>query len=160
MTFARTPQPTRSEKLESRSLRMAAMAQSVRATERSSAVCGGEVGGAVAKERPIRSSAIRKSAEGAECTVRLPGCPSDPTMTIWSHYRGGAGGKGGAIKATDIAGAFACTYCDAVYDGQRPRPDGMTKDAVDLAWLEGHIRSLVILRQKNLLGEMPKGEMS
>jgi hypothetical protein len=52
---------------------------------------------------------------------------------------------GGAI------GGYACTYCDAVYDGQTPRPDGMTKADVDLAWLEGHVRSLVRLQQKGLI---------
>jgi hypothetical protein len=105
----------------------------------------------VLKDAPVRSTKLRESANGEDCTVRLPGCPADPAQTIWSHYRGSAGGKGGAIKSTDIAGAFACTYCDAVYDGQRPRPDGMTKEAVDLAWHEGHIRSLVRLGQKGLL---------
>lgn len=115
---------------------------------------GGVSGVPVEKESPVRSNAIRKSAKGEDCTVRLPGCPHDPEQTIWSHYRGGAGGKGGALKASDVAGAYACTHCDAVYDGQRPRPDGMTKDAVDLAWLEGHIRSLVRLRQKNLLDQL------
>jgi hypothetical protein len=112
---------------------------------------GGVSGEPIAKEAPVRSAKLRQSAKGEDCTVRIPGCPSDPAMTIWSHYRGSAGGKGGAIKSTDIAGAYACTYCDAVYDGQRPRPDGMTKEAVDLAWHDGHIRSLVRLGQKGLL---------
>jgi hypothetical protein len=112
---------------------------------------GGVSGEPIAKEAPVRSTKLRESAKGESCLVRLPGCPADPAMTIWSHYRGSAGGKGGAIKSTDIAGAYACTYCDAVYDGQTPRPAGMTKDDVDLAWHEGHIRSLVRLGQKGLL---------
>jgi hypothetical protein len=112
---------------------------------------GGVSGVAIEKENPVRSEKLRQSAKGEDCLVRIPGCPSDPAQTIWSHYRGSAGGKGGSIKATDIAGAYACTYCDAVYDGQTPRPDGMTKAEVDLAWLEGHVRSLVRLQQKGLL---------
>jgi hypothetical protein len=111
----------------------------------------GTTGPAVPKDSPVRSTKLRESAEGEVCLVRLPGCPGNPLMTIWSHYRGSAGGKGGAIKSTDIAGTYACTYCDAVYDGQRPRPDGMTKADVDLAWHEGHIRSLVRMGQKGLL---------
>jgi hypothetical protein len=106
---------------------------------------------AVPKDAPKRSTKLRQSAKGEDCLVRLPGCPGDPAMTIWSHYRGGAGGKGTGIKASDVCGCFACTWCDAVYDGQTPRPDGMTKDEVDLAWHEGHIRSLVRLQQKGLL---------
>jgi hypothetical protein len=112
---------------------------------------GGVSGAAIEKENPVRSEKLRQSAKGEDCLVRIPGCPFDPAQTIWSHYRGSAGGKGGSIKATDIAGAYACTYCDAVYDGQTPRPEGMTKADVDLAWLEGHVRSLVRLQQKGLL---------
>lgn len=113
---------------------------------------GGTTSGVAAvKDAPVRSKKLRQSAKGEECLVRLPGCSGDPLMTIWSHYRGSAGGKGGAIKSTDIAGCYACTYCDAVYDGQAPRPAGMTKEDVDLAWHEAHIRSLVRLGQKGLL---------
>jgi hypothetical protein len=119
--------------------------------ERAPNYTGGVSGAAIEKENPVRSEKLRQSAKGEDCLVRIPGCPFDPAQTIWSHYRGSAGGKGGSIKATDIAGAYACTYCDAVYDGQTPRPDGMTKADVDLAWLEGHVRSLVRLQQKGLL---------
>src|SRR5205814_5397020 len=95
---------------------------------------------AVPKARMTRDQRIRDSARGEECTVRLPGCTGGTEATIWSHYRGSAGGKGMGLKASDRAGAYACTFCDAAYDGQRPRPAGMSKAAVDLAWHEGHIR--------------------
>jgi hypothetical protein len=104
-----------------------------------------------AKPQTHRDQRIRDSARDEPCLVRLPGCPSDPAMTIWSHYRGSAGGKGIGIKAGDVCGCFACTYCDAVYDGQKPRPAGMSKAAVDLAWHEAHIRSLGRLHEKGLL---------
>lgn len=95
---------------------------------------------------------IQASARGEECTVRTPGiCLFNPEATIWSHYRGSAGGKGMGIKSIDEAGAYACTACDAVYDGQRKRPHGMTKADIDLMWLQGHIRSLVILKEKGLI---------
>jgi len=97
-------------------------------------------------------SKIRESARGEDCQVRIPGiCLFEPQYTIWSHFRGLAGGKGMSIKASDICGAYACTACDAVYDGQRPRPEGMTKEDVDLDWFAGHIRSLVILARKRLI---------
>lgn len=97
-------------------------------------------------------SAIRKSARDEDCTVRIPGvCTFDPATTIWSHYRGEAGGKGMSLKADDLCGAYACTACDAVYDGQRPRPEGMTKEEVELDWYAGHIRSLVRLARKGLI---------
>ena len=97
-------------------------------------------------------SAIRKSAKGEGCLVRIPGvCTFRPETVIWSHYRGSAGGKGLSHKSDDICGAYCCTACDAVYDGQAKRPKGMTKDTVDLVWLQGHIRSLVRLAEKGLI---------
>lgn len=91
----------------------------------------------------FRSNKLRQSARGQDCLVRLPGvCTFSPEKTIWSHYRGSAGGKGLSLKSNDLAGAYCCTDCDAIYDGQRKRPEGMTKNDVDLAWLQGHIRSL------------------
>jgi hypothetical protein len=98
-----------------------------------------------------RDQRLREAARGEDCLIRLPGCPSDPARTIWSHYRGSAGGKGLSLKSHDLAGCFGCTFCDAVYDGQAPRPGGMTKAEVELAWHIAHIRSLGRLHQKGLL---------
>lgn len=99
-----------------------------------------------------RSNKIRESARDEECDVRIPGvCSFNSRMTIWSHYRGSAGGKGLTLKSDDINGAYACTKCDAVYDGQMTRPRGMTKDQVDLMWLQGHMRSLRKLVRKGLV---------
>lgn len=94
---------------------------------------------------------IRQSAKGEECTVNLPGCPWDPEKTIWSHARWILAAKGGTTKSVDLAGAYCCTYCDGVYDGQTPRPEGWTQEMVDSAWSIGHFRSLVRLAEKGLL---------
>jgi hypothetical protein len=112
------------------------------------------VGGGVAaapKTKAHRDQRIRDSARGELCLMRLPGCPGGTERTIWSHYRGSAGGKGMALKSHDIAGCYACTWCDAAYDGGIFRPIGMTKADVDLAWHEAHIRSLGRLHEKGLL---------
>ena len=99
-----------------------------------------------------KSQAIRDSAKGEECMVRIAGvCRGGTEHTIWSHAPLGAAGKGKGIKALDLAGAMCCTACDAVVDGQARRPVGMTRDEVLLAWHEGHLRSLVRLAQKGLL---------
>ena len=96
-------------------------------------------------------SAITRSANGMDCQVRIIGiCKGDPAYTIWSHCRHGAAGKGKAIKAIDIAGAYACTACDAAYD-QLVGVSHMTRSEVDLDWFMGHMRSLVILNKKGLL---------
>ena len=113
------------------------------------------------KARPVREPvlekvpgrvrpAIRDSARGEDCLVRLPGCPGDPAMTIWSHNRHQRAGKGGALKAIDLNGAYCCTYCDAIYDGQRPLPAGASRQEVELAWFMAHAESLVRLKQKGL----------
>jgi hypothetical protein len=82
--------------------------------------------------------------------VRYEGiCTFDSTHTIWSHCRHGAAGKGKGIKAIDLAGAYACTACDAAYD-QMLGAKHMTREQLDLDWFHGHIRSLVILKQKGL----------
>jgi hypothetical protein len=99
-----------------------------------------------------KQTAITKSAKGEACQVRYIGiCTHNPEHTIWSHCRHGAAGRGKGIKALDLAGAYACTPCDAVYDGQRKPANGETRDALDLDWYHGHVRSLVILEKKGLI---------
>jgi hypothetical protein len=96
-------------------------------------------------------SKITQSANGEDCQVRLPGvCTFDPAKTIWSHARHGAAGKGKGIKAIDEAGAYACTACDQAYDQLIGVPH-MTRSEVDLDWFHGHLRSLVILKEKGLI---------
>lgn len=99
-----------------------------------------------------RDQRIRDSARGEECTVRIIGaCTFNPEHTIWSHAPLQAAGKGKSIKAVDLAGAYCCTSCDAVIDGQRPLPPGATRDSVMLDWFMGHMRSLERLCRKGLL---------
>lgn len=96
-------------------------------------------------------SKITESARGEDCQVRYIGiCTHDPEKTIWSHARHGAGGRGKSIKGLDIAGAYACTACDAAYD-QMTGAKHMTREELDLDWFMGHLRSLVILKEKGLI---------
>jgi hypothetical protein len=94
---------------------------------------------------------IRDSARGEQCQVRIPGaCRGGTEHTIWSHAPLGAGGKGMGIKALDLCGTYCCTGCDAVVDGQARPPADVTREDALMAWFMGHMRSLVILRQKGL----------
>jgi hypothetical protein len=61
------------------------------------------------------------------------------------------GRQGWSIKAIDLCGAYCCTACDAVVDGQAKPPAGYTKQDVTVAWFHGHLRSLVILKNKGLI---------
>ena len=103
------------------------------------------------KNVTYRNKKIRDSARGKECLMNLPGCCGGTESTIWSHYRGEAGGKGMALKADDLCGAYACTHCDAVFDGQKPRPEGLTFIDVLLSWYGAHIQSIVILHLEGVI---------
>lgn len=106
----------------------------------------------VLKTPDAHDQRIRDSARGEECTVRIVGaCTGNPEHTIWSHAPLQAAGKERGWKSIDLAGAYCCTACDAVIDGQRPLPPGASRDSVMLDWCYGHFRSLVILKQKGLL---------
>lgn len=106
----------------------------------------------VMKPATYRNQKIRDSARGKECLMHIPGvCTHDPSKTIWSHYRGLIGGKARGLKADDLCGCYACTDCDAVYDGQRKPPMGMNWDEVELAWFEAHIKSIVMLHADGIL---------
>lgn len=101
------------------------------------------------KARTIQT--LRDAARGRACLLRLPGCRCDGSMAIWSHCRHHYAGKGGAIKSHDLLGALACTHCDAIYDGQAPRPDGLSLEAVELAWWCAHAESIVVYAREELL---------
>ncbi|MGV8823010.1 nuclease domain-containing protein [Methylibium petroleiphilum] len=106
----------------------------------------------VLKTPDRKSQAIRDSANGEECCVRIPGiCSGDATHTIWSHAPFGAAGKGRSVKSLDVAGAYACVECDQCVDGQRKAPAGYSREQVLLDWFFGHMRSLVRLKQKGLV---------
>lgn len=99
-----------------------------------------------------KSQAIRDSARGEECTVRIVGaCNSDPQTVVWSHLPSIDGGRGMGIKAIDEAGAYCCAGCHDAIDGRRGPPPGASRSSMLLDWFRGHIRSLVILKQKGLL---------
>lgn len=101
--------------------------------------------------RPV--SKIRRSARGEQCAIRIPGiCNHDPETTVLCHANGSAAGKGIGMKSPDELGAYGCYACHMVVDGQRKSPEGWTRDDVRLAFWEGHARTLIILKNKGLLG--------
>ena len=97
------------------------------------------------------TSAITRSAKGEECQVRLPHwCSFDRSTVVWSHANGSAAGKGIGMKASDLIGAYACFACHQAYDRQR-KPPHLTRDEIEVAWWEGHARSLILLEAKGLI---------
>lgn len=57
----------------------------------------------------VRSSKITLSANGQDCTLRLPGiCNFNPETTVFAHI-GTIRGMG--IKCSDIMGVYGCSSC-------------------------------------------------
>lgn len=95
-------------------------------------------------------SKIRQSARDEVCQIRLPGiCNHDRATTVWCHANGSAAGKGIGMKSDDLLGAYGCSSCHDVYD--RRMPTTIPRVAVELAFWEGHARSLVILIEKGII---------
>lgn len=97
-------------------------------------------------------STITQSARGEMCQIRLPDvCNFNRETTCWCHANGSAAGKGMWMKSHDLLGAYGCSMCHAVYDRRRSLPPGMSRECVEVAFWEGHARSLVLLIEKGLI---------
>jgi hypothetical protein len=99
-----------------------------------------------------KTTPIRASAKGEECTIELHMvCNHNPETVVWCHENSYDAGKGMGLKARDERGAYGCSDCHAVYDGQVPRPAWMTKEYVDERFALAMERSGEILKRKGLL---------
>lgn len=97
-------------------------------------------------------SKITESARGELCTIRIQNaCLFHPETVVWAHGNGSAAGKGIGMKSHDILGAYACHVCHDIYDRRRPAPIGMTRSEIELAFWEGHARSILKLIEKGLI---------
>ena len=69
--------------------------------------------------KPFRaqSAALRESARGRACTLRLPGCDGGGETTVLAHIRGTWTGLG--TKPSDLFAAFCCASCHDALDGRR-----------------------------------------
>lgn len=73
------------------------------------------------KPAKVRSTALRSSARGQSCTVRLPGvCRHDTATVVLAHLPGH--GKGIGTKESDMHAAYACHACHDVMDGRALSP--------------------------------------
>jgi hypothetical protein len=65
----------------------------------------------------VTSKKLRASANGQECTVRLPGiCNSNPATTVLAHLP--CGQKGMGMKGFDTVAVYSCSACHDVIDGR------------------------------------------
>lgn len=65
----------------------------------------------------IISQALRKSAKGRNCTLRLDGCLYSPETVVLAHLP--CGHKGIGMKSPDNMAVFACANCHAILDGSK-----------------------------------------
>lgn len=80
-------------------------------------------------------SKLRKSAQGQDCFVRIPGiCNRNPETTILAHLNGGGMG----MKHNDLFGSFCCSSC---HDEVDRRTRNVDKSYVDLCFLQGMQRT-------------------
>lgn len=100
-------------------------------------------------------SAIRKSAKGEQCLVRLPDvCNRNTETTVLGHYRL-SGFCGTGIKPPDYMAAYICSACHDVCDGRRS-VHWLSRDMIRVAFLEGCLRTQFKLFEKGLLKEGKK----
>jgi len=70
------------------------------------------------KSKPVRSTALKRSARGQDCTVRLPGCNGGGETTVLAHLPNC--GRGISRKASDIDAVACCSNCHDQIDGRTP----------------------------------------
>lgn len=96
------------------------------------------------KSKPVVSQAMRDSADGESCTVRLPMiCNRREDTTVLAHLP--LGGRGTGLKASDDHAVYACDACHAVIDGR----DKQGRARISLAELyECLLRALAETRER------------
>lgn len=80
------------------------------------------------RQTRAKSTAIRRSARGEECQLRIKGvCNHNPETVVLCHSNLLADGKGMGLKAPDTKACYGCSACHDVMDGRAPLP----------AWMKG-----------------------
>lgn len=82
----------------------------------------------------VRSDKVRKSAQGQECALRIPGhCNFNPETTVLAHI---GRNRGMSIKCDDTMAVYACSSCHDAIDGRTTVLDQGTKALYMLDALE------------------------
>jgi hypothetical protein len=98
-------------------------------------------------------SKLRKSAQGEECLIRLPGiCNGNPETTVLAHLPDGTGGKMGG-KSHDLCSVYACSACHDAIDGRAHVNDldASARLLIKVYAAEGHYRTLNKFVEKGLV---------
>lgn len=66
----------------------------------------------------IVSKALRDSARGESCTLRLPGCNFNPETVVLAHAPI-KGMRGMGMKVPDVFSMYSCSNCHDAIDGRK-----------------------------------------
>jgi len=95
----------------------------------------------------MKTSKIRQSAKGEQCTVGVPHiCNGDEGTVVLAHLNGAGMGR----KNPDYQAAYACSDCHEWLDGGFVRYDG-TRDERDLLHYRAVMRTQERLIEKELI---------
>jgi len=103
------------------------------------------------KSNRPKTTPIRASARGQDCTLRFAGiCNRNPETTVWCHSNRLADGKGMGLKAPDHEGCYGCSDCHAWLDGGYAA-SGTPRAVVDARFDAARAESQEKLRAQGLL---------
>ena len=103
------------------------------------------------KRKGVKSSKIRQSARGEDCTLNIDGvCSYDPATVVLAHSNRYEDGKGMGLKSDDAKGCYACYQCHMWLDHGWAQTNA-TKEEMNQAFDEAREKTGIILARKGLL---------
>lgn len=104
------------------------------------------------KSKAPKSTPIRASARGEDCTIQLPGvCNGNRETTVLCHSNKAADGKGMGLKASDERAAYGCSSCHDVIDRRVPVPPELTWEFLEQRFEDAIAWTQRILKLKGLV---------
>jgi hypothetical protein len=100
------------------------------------------------RQPAIRSDALRRSAAGETCTLRLPGCQGRHGVVL-AHIR--TPGTGVGRKPGDLEAVFACHTCHDLLDGRAPLPLHVPGEDIPTATMHALLRTHHRMWQRGLI---------
>jgi uncharacterized CHY-type Zn-finger protein len=95
-------------------------------------------------------SALRESARGADCMIRIPGiCSFNNEETVLAHVNG----AGMGIKADDTEASFACYPCHCAVDSKPTVRHSFTTADIKLMFLQGCVRTRDYWRENGYINK-------
>lgn len=96
----------------------------------------------------MKSKKITNSARGEECRLRIyPYCNGNPETVVFCHAPSSE--KGMSRKSPDFWGAYGCSCCHSIIDGQMPSE--LTSEEILEVWMRAIFETQMALIEKGLI---------